>query len=278
MPYRRWLGLGVLVLLMAAVLVGDGVSHGWWNGRDDRRILVVSPESMALLTISPRRGIVNELVIHKTVKLWIPGGLGWYQTDRIYRLLVQEKKTEMLSQLAFYNFGFLPNEVIMRETVDGWDGWKSLLESSGILNGIRLKIMVDGLLVKDSQLTSDMSPTNPIVSSLARDFADTQLLNDESRLTIINASGEDGVAEWLSLRLGWAGMTVIETQTQDIQPDCQLVVTSEKENGVTMTWLKDQYAGCQVVYDPTVISGEIELVIGEKLTKMLEYRNYVRSF
>lgn len=49
--------------------------------------------------------MISELRVEDEVPVWVPEGMGWYRSDKIRRLLTQEKKEALMPKLVFYNFG-----------------------------------------------------------------------------------------------------------------------------------------------------------------------------
>lgn len=48
-------------------------------GSTDFRMAIAADDGLWLVSISPERKMTNVVKIDSETKIWIPGGLGWYQ-------------------------------------------------------------------------------------------------------------------------------------------------------------------------------------------------------
>ncbi|MCX6726322.1 MAG: hypothetical protein NTY75_00695 [Candidatus Shapirobacteria bacterium] len=80
----------------------------------DLRLAVVTDNGISMINVSPERRMINLVEVSGEREVWIPGGLGWYRSDRIKKLLEQEKKTDKVSQILFLNYGFNPEGVLWK--------------------------------------------------------------------------------------------------------------------------------------------------------------------
>lgn len=272
------IAIGGLLLLVGLVLLGESEARGWWNGKDDYRLAVFSPEKIILVSISPQRGLVNELTVGEGINLWIPEGLGWYQTNRIDRLLTQEDKWGLAAKVAFYNYGFWPQQVVVTDQADNWDSWMLLAKNTGIINAIHLKLVLNSLLYRNDDISSDPDKDTTLDEWLVRDYADTNWLDNESKITIINASDDRGVADWLARRLTWMGLSVVDTESGEGQTDCRIRVANDQSPKPAVAFLKTVLNGCTEEASEQLNPDEVEVVVGKNWVKMLQYSSYVRTF
>ena len=180
--------------------------------------------------------------------------------------------------LAFFNFGFGPTKILIVDQIDSWDSWSTLVGQTGLLNGVRLKAVADELLLKTDQFKGEITSMETLGLILARDYADTDVLAKDVRISVVNSSGVNGVADWLSKRLTWAGMTVVETMTGEGQKGCTIRTAPDKEARQISSLLGDYLLECKEEISDQLGSGQIEIIIGEDWVKMLQYANYVGTF
>lgn len=275
--------LGVLFLiifLMISILI--------WLKRDDFKhikrdwkIGVVTQNGWEMVTISPGRRMVNSIKIDKKVNLWIPGGSGWIDQDRVKEILNKTDDKKFINNVFFYNFGFIPDKVEYLNETDGWNNNGELLKTMGLLSWINFNYMRDRIIFNDDEVSKDLLTQNSYFGEvMMRDFADTELINNEDiKLTIINSSQENGLAGFISSRLEWAGMSVVSSgnENREMQSDCLMVLGSNTENSVTEKTLT-KLLGCKKESDSNLADGEIELYLGENFAKVLKYSSYVRTF
>src|ERR1035437_9438164 len=111
MRIKQWLKiLGLLVAAGLVILAINEVKK--WNN-DDFKMAVVSDSGIMIRSVSWQRGMVNELWVNGGVPVWVPRGMGWYQSSAIGKLLGQEKKEYLADEVMFYNFGFVPDMVVL---------------------------------------------------------------------------------------------------------------------------------------------------------------------
>lgn len=276
--YKLKLFFLIIIFIGLFLLVANSLKHGWWNGSSDYRLAVFGQDKILLVSISPNRALINELLIEGEVKVWIPKGLGWYRADKIGKILTQEDKWKLATLVSFYNFGFWPDQIISIKKVDEWDSLQGLIKSSGLVKGVRLKSMIDSFLIKYDLIRKDFPLSSESEKLLSRDYADTELLSKDTRITITNASDQNGAADWLSKRLTWAGFTVMETLTADEGKGCIIRVSPKNETVLHQDKLLKYLMECIIESNESVLPNQIELIIGDEWVKMLQYNNYVGAF
>lgn len=255
-----------------------GLVGGWWYGfgrknwNNDIRVVVLGQEELGLLSISFERRMINLVKVSGSTKVWIPGGLSWYPVNRIPKILAQEQKNDLLSQIVFYNFGFLTRESIMTEEVDNW---QDELMQSDWRKWLRYKVEAEEMLPKTEELSGEWLENSQIDELAVRDLADSRLVNEEMRLVVINASSEVGLANFVAQRLTWAGLTVTDIDKGDIFGENCVVKLSERMKQSQGVGVLKQQFGCRL---ETIVddSSEVELYLGDKLAEMLNYSSYNR--
>lgn len=251
-----------------------------WDGKNDIRIGVVTPEEIGMVVISPGRKMVSILRIDQKVKIWIPGGMGWYQSNRFKKIVEQEKLGNKIDSVFFYNFGFLATNIVDINRFDDWRSNSVLWGQLGGLGGIfRYKMLSDRLIYKEDTITGDLiNNEGNLDEIMPRDFADNQLLNDSSRISLINTTTESGLANFVGNRLGWAGFSVVAAENSpEAVENCQLVFGEGAETSEAFKKIKKIF-DCQAKKDSGLGNQEIELYLGQKMASVIKYSSYVGTF
>jgi hypothetical protein len=269
----------VFIIIIAGVGIYKYLNSGW-DGQNDIRMAIVTPKEIGMVIISPERKMVSTLKIDQQVKIWIPGGMGWYQSNRFKRIVEQENLGSRVADVFFYNFGFLANDIIYLDTLDDWRNDRVLWGQLGGLGGIiKYKMLSDKLIYKEDVVSSELvSSEGNLDEIMGRDFADNRLLNDEFRMSIINTTSESGLANFIGNRLGWAGFSVVAIEnSSDLVENCMLVFGPEAEISYTGQKIKNIF-DCQIKKDSGLGSREIELYLGQKMASVINYPSYVGTF
>lgn len=270
----------IIGILIISILI-------WFKREDfkhiqkDWKIAIVTQNGWGMVTISPGRRMVNSIKIDKNINLWIPGGIGWIEQNRVKKVLNESDDKRLVNKVFFYNFGFIPDKVEYLNEVDQWNNTNQLLKTMGLLSWINFNYIRDRIIFNDDLVSKDLLTLDSYFSDvMMRDFADTDLINEEDiKLSIINSSQENGLASFVSSKLEWAGMSVVSSgnETKEINDSCLMVVGSGVDNSKTQKTLTDLF-GCKKERDMSLADGEIELYFGENFTKVLKYSSYVRTF
>lgn len=269
---RRLEWLGLVLSLMLAGAGGWSIyrQEGWWRGNNDLRIGLVSEKEIELVAFSPARRMINRLVVPGEMELWIPRGLGWYRTDRLLKLLTQESKVEMLSEILFYNFGFVPDKVILATQV----GWGEL----GWWSWFKWKLLSGQMLSNEETVTWQFPEVEPDFDEMMpRDLADNRVLNEAVRVVILNTSEAGGLANFIARRLEWMGLSVVSVDNLKEATDGCLV----RENLCGFEGVVNKLAvmlGCGRERAADLECDRVELYLGREFASMIKYSSYVRSF
>ena len=101
MKKDKWVWLGLILVILSIVLTI------WLKNRElsgsDYRIGVFGDDGVAVVSISKSRQMINVLKVSPEAKMWIPGGMGWYRSEVVKKILNQENKKDLFDQILFCN-------------------------------------------------------------------------------------------------------------------------------------------------------------------------------
>lgn len=243
---------------------------------NDLKLGVVTDKGLEIVSISIERKIISILKIDGEMQLWIPRGLGWYKSNKVNKILEQERKTLLFSDVFFYNFGFIPDKILF---LDNFDDWKKM-SNLGIENWLKFKMNQENMIVNEETLKGNYVDEKKMFldENMAMSFADSRLINEESRMTIINTTDQSGLANFVGDRLDWAGFSVVSAENSSQKIDKCLFVLGPKFKESYAFKILDNLWRCEKKEDETLSEGEAELYLGEGLAQVLKYSNYVRTF
>ena len=92
-----------------------------WQNND--LLGIITPNQIALLSISPERGMINQVSVDSEVEVWLPGGMGWYPSNKILKIYEADKNTGINKTDFYYNFGFMPENIVVLDEVGDWRSW-----------------------------------------------------------------------------------------------------------------------------------------------------------
>jgi len=262
-----WLVLVVLVI--GLVLCRTNI----WKGNSDLKIGIVANDGLALVNISPTRRMRNYWTIDQKISLWIPGGLGWYESGKIKRILMSEKKENLAKDIFIYNFGVIPDKVVWLTGKDSWRSDLVMFKNFGLLSYLKYKVKGESLIYKNEEIT-DLNWNFDEVA--VRDFASSNLINSDVRVGIINSSGQNGLANFMSNIVERIGLTVISVETDTEQNNtCVFKISNNLERSVELSELKKIWH-CEVQSNGSD-GNTIDIVFGSKFSEVLKYSSYVRT-
>ncbi|MBU1130374.1 hypothetical protein KKE45_03605 [Patescibacteria group bacterium] len=273
----------IIVVLFVLLMVALGWFYknrkNFWNGRDDFRFTVLSDDKIALVSVSVERRMLNVLELDGEVGLWVPGGYGWYKSNKVKKLLEQENKMDLLDNVFFYNFGFVGRKNVFVNSFSDWDNLLVLWKNFGLFNMLSLRVKWDEFLLKEEFIDSRGVEFFSRDKILSRDFADNELLSGELKVSIINKSGENGLANFLARRLTWMGYLVLRVETGlDLQDKCFLRYGAKETDDIILVGLLEKFfMGCQPVYSDFLDELELELELGKDFPKLIEYSSYKKE-
>jgi len=256
--------LGMIVLL----LIGTGVVFSLISKNkergSDKKIAVLADNGIAIVSISSERKMINTLVINPDVQVWIPGGLGWYRSSAVKKILQQERKIDLFDKLLFYNLGFVADKTVVLKNIGDWKKkfWWEYFWNSG-------KMILKGEIIK-----KDVREEGELLDEvMVRDFSETRLANEDIRLSIINTTNIDGLADFMANNLERLGFSVISVGGEINNNGCQIVYGGKVED--TFSWgVLRELIDCPQKEDLSLNEGEVELYFDEKFASMIKYPSY----
>lgn len=231
----------------------------------DFKIGILAEDGVALASFSKERKMINVLKVDPEAKLWIPSGLGWYRNIVIKKVLKQEKKLDLLGDIIFYNFGYKADKLLYLEKVDDWKNvyWWKL----GFYNNFFNK---EELVTKDSDLSDDF-----LDEVMIRDFAETRVINEDLKLSIINMTEISGLAGFMTKRFERLGFSVIlvGNENNQIIANCQILYGQEVRDTYSLSLIKNLIK-CEAKEDNRLNRNEIEIYFDDNFSSMIKYPSY----
>ncbi len=267
---RWWIILG---LVMIGSVVGLGGNR--WSGKDDFRIGVAGKEGVMMVSVSPSRRMINIVKVDKETEIWFPGGMGWYKSDRMAKILDQEKDMSLFEGVLFYNFGFVADWLVVGEP-DDWQEFGFLANRLGWAGWARYRLMADEFLMKE-ETWGGKELELKLDEVAARDLADDGVLEGGKRLRVYNASGIDGLGRFLAKRLEWGGFVVdlVENSEKKVSR-CRVVMNRKTQTGGVLERIL-RWWGCEQSGDEDMADNDVELYLGEELAEVIKYLSYKRD-
>ncbi len=252
----------------------------WWlisnkYNDNDFRLAFVTDKGVTLRSVSWQRRMVNEVVVDNDVYLWVPKGMGWYQSDKLRKLLLMEKKETLAADIMFFNFGFSPDVVIFDH--DNWLTNMSVISKWGVLNVAKYWWYRLSIMVKEISVEGTLDEKNSILSQVAeRDLSDSRVINDDLRLTLFNEGQSSGLATYISQILEWSGFNVVGVENAPPSNDgCLISYGPKSEIAYGFGLLKRYFSECQWAMNKDLQDKEIELYFGDKYSQMINYASYI---
>jgi len=270
---KKWWLLILLVVVVVLVLV----KKQWREG--DFKLGIITPNEIGLVSISPKREMVNLLTVNSETQIWIPNGMGWYPSNKVLNIGKMEKDDkELVGKIFFYNFGFLPDKIAVFDSVDEWRSW-SLIKYLGVVEWARYVLLEEEWLYKTEYINRDLIfEKEKMEEILPRDFADNLLQSEEIKVSIYNASTENGLGSFMAERLNWMGFNVVEVENAAIKDTCEVIVNSESERIVVKyADLLAKLYGCSQITNNSLLNREILLYLGQNYASMIKYNSYIKQ-
>jgi hypothetical protein len=261
--YKVTLALFLISLLLVAI-IWPVMRKNKQNNGDDYQIGIFANDGVAMVSISKSRNMINFLEIDKEAKLWIPEGMGWYRSEVIKKILTQENKKDLGSDILFYNFGFVADKVVFLDKIDNWKSrfwWR---------------IKVGGLIGKNEVLDTDSDIKSDWLNEIMlRDFSETKVLDEDLKVSVINVSEGNGLAAFMTNNLERLGFSVVSIATGDTEKmdHCMILYGDGVEKTYSLRLLTRLF-DCEKSFDLSLNSGEIELYFDDKFTSVIKYSSY----
>ena len=252
-----------------------------WMMSDDRdyTLGLVGNDGVSIVSISFDRKMVNSLVVKDEIRLWIPGGLDWYEANKIKRLLEQESRPDLAKEILYYNLGFLADKIIFLDDFK-WNKMSVLIPNLGLWGWIKFYYWQDQMLFKEETLASGLLLERELALDeiMVRDFGDSKLLNQDLRLTVFNTTECEGLAGFVASRLSWAGFSVMGIgSAKEETNNCMLTYGLQSNQGYGWKVLTDIF-DCKQMKDEALTDYEVEIYLGEGFCQMINYNGYVGAF
>lgn len=255
----------ILIIFILLTLVGLIFLRKSEDKGSDFKVGVLADDGLALMSISQERKMINILKVDPEVKLWIPGGLGWYRSVVIKKILQQEKKMNLLDDIIFYNFGYRSDKLLYLKKTDDWKNvlWWKLIFYNNFLTK-------EELVKKDIDLNDDF-----LDEVMIRDFAETKVINEDIKLSIINTTEVSGLANFMTKRferLGFSVISVGNDSTED-KKNCQILHSREASKTYSLLLIK-KVINCESKEDVFLNGNEVEIYFDDQFSRVIEYPSY----
>jgi hypothetical protein len=244
----------------------------------DFRVAYVDDEGVMIKSVSWQRKMINIVRIGGDVQMWIPGGLGWYESGKLRRLLAQEKQGYRIGEILFYNLGFDSDLTVFNSENDWRDFW--IIGNNWGWNNF-LAYLFNGkgrLMVKEERVvTGQLSDNEGLGIIMLRDMADSAVVESGVKVSIMNTGMANGLASFLARNLERAGITVygVETNSRDLSgKKCVIEYGDEVDGTVAGSLLFKYFDLCDRNHNQLVGNSEIELYLGDKFAEVINYQSY----
>jgi hypothetical protein len=237
---------------------------------------VIGDNGIMIRSVSWQRGMVNELWVDGGVSVWVPEGMGWYQSDKIGKLLGEEKKEYLANGVMFYNFGFVPDMVVWGND-NNWLSDIAVIRQWGIESYLRYLLAKPRMMVKQETIDTDLTTEQDFLNEvIQRDFADSRLLGEDLRLTVYNVGQSQGLANFMARILEWSGFEVVgvDNYSGEINGNCSVGYGRATSGTYGMKILKKEFGDCQFSEDQDLDPMAVELYFGDSYSQMLNYQSY----
>jgi hypothetical protein len=266
MKKNRKILFGVLVLIILLGLIIVSLVYQRDEQGSDFKIGILADNGVGLVSISKERKMINVLKIDPEAKLWIPGGLGWYRNITVKKILQQERKTDLLGDILFYNFGFKADKLLFLKNVEDWKNklwWKLIFNNNSYLT-------------KEEFLDKDVDKSDDFLDEvMIRDFSETKVVNEDLKLSIINATEIDGLANFMTKRFERLGFSIISVGSNNGEGIGECMVLYGKGVNKTFSWkLIDKLVSCSKKEDLGLNENEIEIYFDDNFSSMIKYPSY----
>lgn len=263
----------IIFIIIVILVIGLIVKRGWRN--NDFRLGIITADRIAMLSISPERGMINLLTVSPEVSVWIPEGMGWYPSNKIKKIYENERNTELMKKMYFYNFGYVPEKIAVLSEVEEWRNW-SLIRYLGVVDWVRYIFQQDNWLYKTEKIVRglDFEKEN-MDETLPRDFADNELQSGEIKMSVVNSTDKNGLGSFVADRLNWMGFSVVSVESENIKNDCEIMVkTTPNVLTKKYTDILAKMFSCSLISNPTLLPDEAILYLGENYASMIKYNSY----
>ena len=268
----------ILLFLGIISIAGLGLVKGFQ--KNDFRLGIIAPDRVAILSISPGRGMINLLTVNPEVEVWLPEGMGWYPSNKIKKIFDNDKDMELMKKMFYYNFGFLPERIAFFSEVNDWRDFE-LIKYLGVVDWARYLVEQENWLYKTEVINRSFELEKETLDEiLPRDFADNELMGGEIKITVVNTTEENGLGAFVADRLNWMGFNVVSVESGGGKVAEGEIMVNAPDNSLAKkyTSLLAQIYSCSQKSNETLLPDEAVLYLGQNYASMLKYSSYVRTF
>lgn len=133
-------------------------------------------------------------------------------------------------------------------------------------------------MIKEEKIRGQLSGNSEILGTIMlRDMADSGVVEDDIRVSLINTGMANGLANFMARNLEWSGVTIygVETSVRDLGGEKCLLEYGENVGKSRVGQLLFKHLGvCDKRQNQLVGSGDVEIYLSDKYAEMLNYLSY----
>ncbi len=286
--FIKWGLWGILILVMVVGWLKLAVGSSW--GDDRYYLMVVVEEKMLRVAgVNAKEGRLVELIIPDNMMIPVVGMSGSLKAGSLWQFAEGEGRAVGIVQSSLERWlGVKINGVIRSKSLNRV-GWKEVLLTTDrqilidkirwfrVLNKLR-DDQKSRMVVPDEMLERKRYPDGEEVLIVDESrFGDwvgklwnnAGLTNEEVKIKVINATGEEGIGRLAERMIRGAGGLVVKVESGERQVGgCWFVAEGAENQKETKDWLTKQM-DCEVRKEGDKVSmGEMELWLGEDWAKI----------
>lgn len=286
----RWLGVAFIVLVLLTLLIG-ALKKNVYDSKLGANILVVTKEGIGIVGVRASENISSFLTLPNN--LVIGTSRGEYLVEALWRVGLPGADSLKTTRVGVgMTLGIPLGGVIKSNSgLSFYELLSSLISFSSRTNlsltdRIRLYSDLSSLLKKGMRLELNFPQnvvdvyeepdgkkvlrTNQAVYTWTKNhFASDEILSETAEVSVVNASGKDGVGRLLAHQLETAGVRVIEVVGSNNKLNGVCVILSEKKVPKTTLFIEKTF-GCrkggdqEKNYIEKDIKADLVLIVGEE--------------
>lgn len=262
--------LFILIIIIKGIIGTNKTNNGL-----DFKFGIINKDGLELVSISNERKMTNDLIVKGETKVWSVNDGKWIESRDLWNMSKNEDK--VLKNIFWYNFGFNADKILVFEEKEQWKNDFNLVKIIGVKNWIKYRINSDQMLFKKENLDKSLKEEESFLDEvMSRDFADSKLVNEETRLSVFNTTSEEGLANFISKRLEWSGFLVIGSSTSEEKIDKCLILYGDGVETSFGWQVINKVFDCEKKYDGGLNKDEMELYFGDNFATMIKYPNYIK--
>jgi len=262
--------LFILIIIIKGIIGTNKTNNGL-----DFKFGIINKDGLELVSISNERKMTNDLIVKGETKVWSIDDGKWIESRELWNMSKNDDK--VLKNIFWYNFGFNANKILVFEEKEQWKDDFNLIKIIGIKNWIKYRIDSDQMLFKRENIDKNLKENESFLDEvMSRDFADSKLVNEETRLSVFNTTNEEGLANFISKRLEWSGFLVIGSSTSEEKIDKCLILYGDGVEASFGWQVINKVFDCEKKYDGGLNKDEMELYFGDNFATMIKYPEYLK--